>query len=185
MPIWPCPPLFDPHPIKHTHTHNTLGHKMRNGPGQTTWDGEWDGPLATEAIPGFDIRTPPRKTKKKHEASATYQDDDTPFQRRGCSQPGRPHGGVPRVGTVGGSDQLVVASTNQGQIGSSITTARHIPRPPQHYRNATCQSLRPASFGRSLRLCLSTLGLASGSCDGILDSYVAHLEQMLPLRRCT
>lgn len=41
-------------------------------------------------------------------------------------------GGVVRVGTVGGSDQLVVVPANQGQPETSISTTRHIPRPPQH-----------------------------------------------------
>lgn len=39
-------------------------------------------------------------------------------------------GGVSSVGTVGGSDQLVDAPTNQGQNGSSFSTTRHVPRPP-------------------------------------------------------
>jgi hypothetical protein len=42
---------------------------------------------------------------------------------------GRPSG-VARMGPFEGSDQLVGPPANQGQIGSSISTARHVPRPP-------------------------------------------------------
>jgi len=74
------------------------------------------------------------------------------------------------IGGVGGSDQLVVPPANQGRIGSPFSTTRHVPRPPQLHRNVTCQTLRPASFGRDLRLCLSCLLSAGGSCGPILDS---------------
>lgn len=109
---------------------------------------------ATGTIPGNSISTSGRTQPTR--CSAAEQDIDTVLIE-GCSQPGPSLVVWLAWDRLGGGDQLVVAPTNQGQNGSSISTARHDPRPPQHHRNATCQTLRPASFSRSLRLCLLTL----------------------------
>lgn len=48
------------------------------------------------------------------------------------------------MGPLEGSDQLAVAAANKGQTRSSISTARHVPRPPQRPAWMQLKSLRPA-----------------------------------------
>ncbi|KAK3306294.1 uncharacterized protein B0T15DRAFT_136810 [Chaetomium strumarium] len=86
-------------------------------------------------------------------------------------------------GTVGGTDQLIGDRTNQGHDSSSISTARHVPRPPAPTSDATCQTLRPASAQQiSLHAPFPGCTSCSALCRAILDSR-CHLEQMPPLRR--
>jgi hypothetical protein len=89
---------------------------------------------------------------------------------------------VSRVGSVGGSDQLVVAPTNQGQNGSSISSTRHVPRPPTLSTRCNLSNSPTRISQQSTALHLSTVSNAGGSCGAILD-LCRHLEQM-PALRC-
>jgi hypothetical protein len=130
---------------------------------------------------GDSISTSAKRKQTPH--STGEQDIDTALLDGSYLQPGPSLVVWLAWDGLGGNDQLVVAPTNQGHNGSPISTARHVPRPPQHHRNATCQTLRPASFSRSLRLCLST----APGCGGVhaVESWLRgrHLEQTPPLRR--
>ncbi|KAL2145462.1 hypothetical protein VTI28DRAFT_7243 [Corynascus sepedonium] len=53
---------------------------------------------------------------------------------------------------------------------------------PQHQRDATCQSLRPASCGRSMQLCLSLCSACAASPRSAIGSCSFPRDQMPPLR---
>jgi hypothetical protein len=91
-------------------------------------------------------------------------------------------GGVARMEPFEGSDQLVGPPTNQGQIGSSISTARHVPRPPNTdaMQHVKISDRHPSS--RSLQLRLRPRRARAVNAE---QSWISgrHLEQVPSLRR--